>query len=395
MINSIFLAQSGMSAFERGLDVIGQNVANMNTPGFRGSRVSFADVFIGSAPDNGVGQRPGGGVDVARSEVDFRPGDPQQTGGDLDLLLNGAGFFIVAEEDGQLRYTRAGSFDFNAAGELVVRGQKQKVMARTTSGALVPITLGDLRTSASKATTQVDLDGILSLGDANGEAVIESVTVFDSRGGKHTLRLVFTRDNSGPASGVSARWNMKFSEGATEVGSGAVEFFAGDVVAGGNPVRVTLTLGDAGATEVAFNFDTVDGGPFGDNTNITVKKQDGFGPGVLATRTFNELGVLKLTYTNGQTADGATLALARIDDQAALVQLSNSLFALRGTEPVEVIAANDDVRVIKGALEGANVSLTSEFTALILMQRGYQASSQVLSTANDMLQQLFDLRGRR
>jgi flagellar hook protein FlgE len=395
MINSIFLAHSGMTAHERGLDVISQNIANMNTPGFRGSRVTFADVFIGSAPDNGVGQRPGGGVDAARSEIDFRSGDPQQTGGDLDVFLNGAGFFVVQDEDGQLRFTRAGRFDFNADGELVVRDQKQKVMARTTSGALVPITLGDLRTSAAKPTTQVDLDGILSSGDANGEAVIEQVTVFDSRGGRHTLRLVFTRDNSGPTTSVSARWNMKFSEGSAEVGTGTVEFFAGDVVEGSNPVRITLTLGEAGATEVAFNFDTVDGGPFGDNTNISVKQQDGFGPGVLATRTFDEKGVLKLTYTNGQTADGATLALARIADQTQLVQLGNSLFDHRGSDPVEFTTANDDVRVLKGAIEGANVSLTSQFTALILMQRGFQAGSQVLSTANEMLQQLFDLRGRR
>jgi flagellar hook protein FlgE len=395
MINSIFLAHSGMTAHERGLDVISQNIANMNTPGFRGSRVTFADVFIGSAPDNGVGQRPGGGVDAARSEIDFRPGDPQQTGGDLDVFLNGAGFFVIQDEDGQLRFTRAGRFDFNADGELVVRDQKQKVMARTTSGALVPITLGDLRTSAAKATTQVDLDGILSSGDANGEAVIEQVTVFDSRGGRHTLRMVFTRDNSGPTTGVSARWNIALSEGSAEVGTGTVEFFAGDVVEGSNPLRITLTLGEAGATEVAFNFDTVDGGPFGDNTNISVKKQDGFGAGVLATRTFDEKGVLKLTYTNGQTADGATLALARIADQTQLVQLGNSLFDHRGSDPVEFTTANDDVRVLKGAIEGANVSLTSQFTALILMQRGFQAGSQVLSTANEMLQQLFDLRGRR
>jgi flagellar hook protein FlgE len=394
MISSIFVALSGMTAHERGLNVISNNVANMNTPGFRGSTVSFADVFVG-APPQGTGQPPGGGVEASRTQVDFRPGEPQQTGGDLDLLLDGDGFFVIQDENGETRYSRSGRFDLNADGELVVFGQNQKVMARTAGGALVPITLGNLRASASKTTTQVDLDGILSSGDADGAATIDELTVFDSAGNKHTLKISFAKDTTAPTPDVSVRWNMTFTEGAAQVGTASVAFFGSDVIAGSNPVPVTLTLGDAGPTEIKFNFDAVDGGPFGGVSNLRVQKQDGFAAGVIATRTFDELGVLKITYTNGQTADGPTLALARVADQESLVQLSNSLFAYRGTQPVEFMTANADVRVLKGALEGANVALTSQFTALILMQRGYQASSQVLSTTNEMFQQLFDVRGRK
>ena len=393
MIDSIFVARSGMLGHERGLNVISNNVANINTPGFRGSTVSFTDVFIGAAPNGPLGQPLGRGVDATRTQVSFLTGEAQSTGRDLDLLLNGDGFFVLEDENGERRFSRSGNFDFDDAGNLIVLGLGTKVMARDATGQLVPVSLRGLERSAAKATTKVVLDGILSAGDTDGEVIVDPITVFDVLGGKHTLKAVFNKE--APATGATTKWKMTLSEGQQEVGTATVEFLGGSLLPGTSPLKVTLTLSGAQPLEVDFNFDTVEGGNFGNNSNLTVQEQDGFAPGTIATRKFDEQGTLKITYTNGQTADGPRLALARISDQDSLVQLGNSLFAYRGTQPVDIREADDELQVLSGALERSNVSLTREFSELVLMQRGYQASSQVLSTANDMLQELLDMRGRR
>jgi flagellar hook protein FlgE len=397
MLNSIFVALSGLQAHERALGVVSNNVSNMNTPGFRGSTVTFADVFIGTGPNGSLGgqQSIGGGVDGSRTQVDVRAGDQQATGRGLDLALSADGFFVLQDESGATRFTRNGNFDFDDDGELALLGLKAKVMARTATGQLVPISLKDLRASAAKPTTKVTLDGIISSGDGNGEVILESVSVFDKAGVQHTLRIVFTRQGGTPPPGVSVRWKMTVSEGPTEVGTADVDFFGNDVVAGTSPLQVTLALKDTEPTSIAFDFEEVDGGPFGTESSLQVKEQDGFGAGIIATRTFDAKGVLKITYTNGQSVDGAKLALARIADQDALVQLGDSLLEYGGEQAVDVGEADDSLQVLSQVLEGSNVSLTREFGRLILVQRGYQASSQVMSTASEMMQELLSLRDRR
>jgi flagellar hook protein FlgE len=398
MIDSIHMALSGMLGHERGLNVIGNNVTNLNTVGFRGSTVSFADVFLGSVP-NGLnggsdGQRRGvgGGLDASRSQVDFRAGQQLNTGRDLDLTLDGDGFFIVQDEAGNIRYTRAGEFDV-VDEELVVRGQKLKVMTRNAAGELVPISVANLRSSAAKATTSVTFSGNLSPSDS--EHVIESLQVFDQQGVSHTLHVTFALETEQNSPGASATWNITVTEEGEEIGTGTLDFIGS--VPFNSPVQLSLALADIGATDVTFDFGTVNGTDFGDNTQSTlaVQKQDGYATGAITAYTFDERGVLKISYSNGQSVDGPKLALAQIIDQNGLVQVGAALLEYRGMQQVTIREAGDDLKVLDQTLEGSNVDLTEEFGQLILMQRGYQASSQVMSTANDMLQQLFDIGGRR
>jgi flagellar hook protein FlgE len=125
-----------------------------------------------------------------------------------------------------------------------------------------------------------------------------------------------------------------------------------------------------------------------------MKSQDGYASGALSAASLDEKGVVKLTYTNGQKADAGTLALAQIDNGSLLVNTGESLYSYSG-EPPEIRVADADLKIKIHSVETSNVNLTDEFSNLILMQRGYQASSQVLSTANDMIQELFDMKGRR
>jgi flagellar hook protein FlgE len=128
---------------------------------------------------------------------------------------------------------------------------------------------------------------------------------------------------------------------------------------------------------------------------LRVSEQDGYAPGAITGETFDEKGVLQIAYSNGQTVDGPSLALARIADTGGLLARGNSLFEYRGGQTVERRRAGDDLTVNRGSLELSNVDLTQQFGELILLQRGYQASSQVISTANDMLQELLQMRSSR
>jgi flagellar hook protein FlgE len=397
MIDSMYIALSGMLGHERGLNVIGNNVTNMNTLGFRGTTVNFADVFLGSEPNGlGAGQQNqrgvGGGVDSSRTTVDFRPGTPQNTGNDLDAVLQGDGFFIVQDESGAIRYTRAGSFDV-VDDELVLKGQKTKVMTRDAGGQLVPISLKDLHANAGKTTSAITLEGTFKSDDT--DHTIDSLDVFDSSGNKHTLSLAFKplQPNSPDNPSPFLVWRLVASEQGLPIGTGDLEFISTSPQ--GSPLSLHLELAGTDAIDVSVDFSSVQVQNIGTDSDVKVTKQDGFAVGQITGKTFDEKGVLKLTYSNGQSADGPTLALAQVIDQNALVQVGNGLFDYRGTEPVTIREAGDDLKVQPRALEGSNVDLTTEFSQLILMQRGYQASSQVVSTANDMLQELFDLRGRR
>lgn len=398
MIDAIYLALSGMLGHERGLNVIGNNVSNMNTAGFRGSTVSFADVFIGTAP-NGLGANVragwssvGGGVDASRSQLDFRSGQTQTTGGDLDLALDGTGYFIVQDANGDIRYTRAGAFEI-VDDELRVRGQTLKVMTRDVGGRLVPVSIKALRLNPARPTTTISFRGNLSPSDPNH--TIDSLAIFDADGGKHTLSLSFTRQSTPTTPDVSTSWQVSVKEGESEIGTTTIDFRSSNPA---NPLlHATLTPANAAPIDLTFDLIGISGTDFGAsvNSDLQVEKQDGFASGTITGQTFDAKGVLKLSYSNGQTADGPRLTLAQIADENGLVQLGDGLFDYRGGQGVTLREAGDDLQVKSGTLEGSNVDLTQQFGQLILMQRGYQASSQVMSTANEMLQQLFDLGGRR
>jgi flagellar hook protein FlgE len=395
MIDSIFVAMSGMQGHQRGLGVLSNNVANMNTPGFRGSSVTFADVFVGAEGGGSAGQRGvGGGLSAALTTVDLRAGEAQQTGNDLDLRLEGAGFFIVQDESGALFYTRKGSFDLNENREVVVRGTNLKVMGRNAAGQLVPVEVKSLGSRPHKATSEVVLENALSPSDSDSTHTLDGVVVYDKLGGKHTLKLEFKKESTSTA--TEAKWTLQVYEGTTELGTGALEFIGGGVPKpGSSPLRLTLALKDAEPSEIAFDFAQTTGANVGTASNLGVRSQDGSAAGQISKVAVDEKGVVKVSYSNGDKADGPKLVVAVFGDEAQLVQAGNSLFDYHGDTPPTLREGGDDLKVKSGSLERSNVDLTEEFSELILLQRGYQASSQVVSTANEMLQELLGLRGRR
>ena len=158
MIESIYVGMTGLSSFSRGLRVIANNTANLNTPGFKGSSLRFADAFYsgGSYSGRQFGQL-GYGVSTTGTTLSFKPGELRQTGNSLDLAINGEGLFTLRGEDGKITYTRAGQFQFNSDGILVSQGTGEKVLGVGPNGGLTEITINDLRTDAGKKTTTVKI----------------------------------------------------------------------------------------------------------------------------------------------------------------------------------------------------------------------------------------------
>lgn len=390
MIDSILTAMTGLEGHQRGLKTISHNVANMNTTGFKSSTSDFSDVFTGGQREGAP--RSGAGLDASRSRLDFRPGGFQETGRDADLAIDGAAFFAVLTEDGEQRFSRAGSFDFNTEGLLVTGADKFKVLARDNNSVLSPMKLDNNRINPPVATTSVSLTGNLSSTD--DEHVIDKLTVVDAAGGSHVLKLTF-KPQTAPA--VSGSWKVQIHEGLTEVGTGTVRFgVMGLAEPGADTFTVDMAL--TGNTALSVKFALAEGATSyssGTTSTLAMKTIDGHAPGRVASYSFDESGQLKITYTNGQSELGQTLAFAEFSNEAALESVGNGLFkAAVGTAPT-FRPAGSGVKLLSKRLEQSNVNLTQEFSSLILMQRGYQASSQVLTTANEMLQQLLELKGRR
>jgi flagellar hook protein FlgE len=283
-------------------------------------------------------------------------------------------------------------------------------MTRDSTGKLIPLALQGLQTSAAKPTTTVTFNQNLSPSDTDYS--VNSLVVYDSAGGAHTLRVEFVRDNTDPTSGTppvntpagtTVSWTVNVFEGTTQIGTSDLAFDGPQVVTGVSPLTMNLALQGAAPASIAFDFsgafgnDTGGTGSDGTTTTSTlaVESQDGYAAGTASSETFDNNGVLQISYTNGQKATGPQLVFAQIQDTSGLVELGNSLFAYQGSQEVVLRQAGSDLQVDAQSLEASNVDLTSQFSTLILMQRGYQGSSQVVSTANDMLQQLLEMKSDR
>ena len=391
MIESIYVGMTGLSSFSRGLRVIANNTTNLNTPGFKGSSLRFADAFYSNGSYSGrqFGQL-GYGVSTTGTMMSFKPGELRQTGNGLDLAIDGQGLFTLRGEDGKITYTRAGQFQFNSDGILVNQGTGEKVMGVGTDGKLTEISIANRRTNAGKPTTAIKFTGNLS--STGTDQTINNVRVIDSAGGEHTLSLKFTNTNTTTA----GSWQVDLMDGTTVVGTKQLIFQNGKATAATEKLSFTYTPAGQAAQALTLDFSTdVTSFASGTLSTLAFASQDGFAPAGLSSAAFDATGTLVLTYANGQTEKGVRLSLGRFDTPEAVGALgSNQFEVLDGSAWHTGVAGTDFGSVRSGYIEISNVDLSQEFSDLVIMQRGYQASSQVISTANEMLQELFSMKSR-
>jgi len=392
MLESIYVGMSGLMGYSHGLRVIANNTANLNTPGFKGASLQFADMFYANSDSTdgdlfGRGQL-GYGLTTYSTSLNFKQGELRETGNDLDLAVDGQGLFVLRNAAGELHYTRAGQFQFNGEGVLVNRADDSEVMSSDGTGNFTRIDLTLQRLNAAKATTTITLQGNLPSTTTNAQTV-SNIQVLDALGGEHTLSLSLTRTDQ--------KWEVKVLDGTNTAGSGTVEFADGKPTEATSKLRIDYTPAGQAAMPLEFDFSgEVRSFASGDISTLAVTKQDGYKLGALSSATFDATGTLVLAYTNQQTVKGQRIALARFDTPDAVQATGDNQFKSSDEGAWHTgVADGLTFGIIKsGTVELSNVDLSQQFSDLVIMQRGYQASSQIVSTANEMLQELFAMKSK-
>jgi len=391
MFQAFFNGLSGLFSFSQGLNTVSNNVSNMNTPGFRGSD----NVFQGVASS---GQGGGGfGTQIADVTLRTTQGEIRQTGTSTDMAINGSGLFLLRADDGTVYYTRAGQFRIDDQGFLVDSATGHHVAGIDAAGNLFDINIASLRTLPPQPTTQVVLTG--NLAPTSSSHSISSVQVYDALGNTHALSVAFTNTSAVTPNS----WSVTVTDSAgTTVGTGEIRFaIDGSPLSGFNSITVTLT-GPGTAQTIALDFGTPGGYAgatllAGATSSLGARVVDGRSVIGLTTVGVNDAGILQLQYSNGDTNQGPQIALAHFADESVLRPSTGSLFSANDLTGRTLGRANASLfgRVVGGSLELSNVELTQEFADLIILQRGYQASSRVLTVANEMVEQLYGNGGGR
>jgi flagellar hook protein FlgE len=395
MLGSIYVGLSGMNAFGRGLQTISNNVANINSPGFKATSVNFGDVFSygggGLTFFSGVdGTRAGSGVRVSAERVDFGQGDLRQSDGDLDLAIQGAGFLVLLK-DSNTYYARTGQFVVDKDGFIVQQGTKYRLGVLDGAGRATSLNIDSKRTSAPVATSVIKFSDNLS--SSATTTTVADLAVYDALGGKQTWQAKFDKVAS-----AQNQWTVTVTDQTgTQIGQSTLQFAGSNVDPTTQKLVFTSTAQGVAALTVTLDFSVgVTSFSAGTTSTLRAASVDGNGVGALSTVTLDEEGRIKLTYSNEKSDLLGAVALADFRDPQQLRRLSGGLFEKIGDGPNRLLASNVEGigRLQSKQLEASNVDLSQQFGELILIQRGYQASSQVVSATNDMIQQLFGIRGQ-
>jgi flagellar hook protein FlgE len=398
---------SGLLANTTALNIVGDNLANMNTQGFKGNTVLFEDAMGQATASLQVGD----GVGSTLTERDFTQGTLQTTNGPLDAAIQGNGFFVVQSTAGETMYTRDGSFSLNSAGQLVtstgnlVQGWMATNGVANPSGPVTNITVPSLTPQPPAATQNMTLTANLNAAAASGTSFSTPIQVVDSLGNTHVLTVNFTETGAnawsytvtipgGDLTGGTAGTN-------TSIATGSITFDTNGNLktpAPGTPVAVKTTTGLAdGAADLDINWNLYNSSgaatltQFAQTSAATGTSQDGTQPGSVTGVSLQNGGMLVATYSNGNVATIAQVAVASVSNPDSLITVANNNYTLGvSTLTPSVGGANTGERgsIVAGSLESSNVDMATQFTNLIVFQRGYEANSKVITTIDQMDQTL-------
>ena len=415
MMRALFSGVSGLRNHQTRMDVIANNIANVNTVAFKASRVTFKEAFVqvlqgaSRPPGNLGGVNPiqiGSGVNLGSVDQLFTQGSLETTGQPLDLAIQGDALFVLNNGSRQV-YTRAGNFQLDADGRLispgsgfVVQGINADPLGNFSSGSQI----GDIQLrlgqrSPAQATTQIGLTGNLDAAASVGDTHNMTITVYDSAGAPQDLQITYTNTGTG-----TWDWTASSTTGAvTPAGNGTVSFNANGSLAGftypGGGSGLTITPTNGAAFDISINPGTVNDinglASFATASNAVVNSQDGYTSGELTDMTVDTHGVISGHFSNGVTRDLAQVALATFNNPSGLLQSGDSVFEESANSGIPVVGfagTTDSSSITPGALESSNVDLSQEFTNMIIAQRGFQANAKVITTADEMLQDLVNLK---
>lgn len=441
------IALSGLNAAQAQLDVTSNNIANVETTGFKGSRTAFGDIYANSAFGNSD-TAVGNGVLLQQVQQLFDQGNLNFTSQALDLAISGEGFFVMSPDQiSQERvYTRAGNFGVDEDGFVVnASNQYLQVFPVNDSGSVTatalssttPLQLPDTA-GAPQSTSEVEIGVNLPANavnlnvdnfdptDSNSYSASTSITLYDSLGDSHIATAYFVKEQNLGTSGEQNTWGVFL--GITD-DSGAVQpidVFDGvggaassEVNAGGlaygvlafdsqgafqgtDPVNGIytdqfsfLTNGADPTQQVMFDFNSNTPTQFASPFAVSTLSQDGFTIGRLTGLGVDDQGVIQATYSNGQAQAVGKVALARFSNPQGLSQIGNTSWrsSTASGEPIPGEAGTSSFGLIQsGALETSNIDLTQELVTLITSQRNFQANAKSIETSNAVTQTIIQIR---
>ena len=404
MLRSLFSGISGLRAHQTMLDVTGNNIANVNTAGFKSSQVQFQDTLsqvltnAGSAQPGIGGTNPaqvGLGVKVAGVTTNFQQGASQLTNRQTDMMISGDGFFVV-DKGGEQLYSRAGAFSFDALGQLVTPdGGLVQGWAADGAGNIdlnSPLTALRLPVSTlmgAQATASSKFEGNLPYDAAAGTTLNRQIDVYDGAGAPHAMNLAFTR---GAAAGA---WSVTATVAGTASAPAPLPItFNTDGSLATSPATLTVP-GDPAVGTQAIAVDLNSLTSFAGLETVAASSQDGRAAGGLQSFAINSDGTLLGSFSNGLKQAIGRVALGNFGNPSGLEKAGSSLYRPTvNSGGAQVGAAGSGGRGVLsgGSLEMSNVDLSAEFTNLIVAQRGFQANSRVITTSDQVLQELVNLK---
>ena len=462
MLRSMYSGVSGLRGYQTMIDVVGNNIANVNTIGFKGGQTVFQDLLSqtiqgAGLPAQGGGTNPaqiGLGMRLAGTTTSFSQGGLQNTGRPTDMSIQGDGFFVVRRGTDQF-YTRAGAFSLDGNGRLA-SPQGTLVQGWTsdpdglinTNGPIGDILMPVGALIEPQVTRNVTIGGNLPANAADGTIVSSSITIYDSNGAAKNLNLAFRRvvgDDTAAVAPLPAlqRWEMMLQSDLDPLHLGIEDLLTAAIpidfnqatgqinaapdttvdAALTNPAQLTSIevnpneleandriwdlaqlptanfspLGTFGAADrIVIHFDGTNPlTQFSGTNSLAATDQDGSAPGALQTFTISQEGVITGVFSNGRTQSIAQIAIATFSNPSGLEKLEGSMYrpsANSGLASVGIAGIAGRGSLAGGTLEMSNVDLAQEFTNLIVAQRGFQASTRVITASDEILSDLVNIR---
>ena len=415
-------ALSGLNAAAKNLDVIGHNIANSGTAGFKSSRTEFAEAMA-SAAGSASGQTVGIGVDVGAVSQQFKQGNINATGNNLDVAINGDGFFVLRQPDGSMAYSRAGNFQLDKQGNLVTIARDQ-VMGYPVDPATgkvqtgvqpVPMSFPSGQPIAARATAKVEVDLNLdarahnAVGDPTATPPIPatpratygtSLTVYDSQGIGTPMSMYFEKNGANSWDVYDGLGDASATPPVVANKLTTLVFDAAGKLVSGSPVtNATIQTNNPNSPTpgsiTGMNIDFSGVTQFGTKLAVSDLKQDGYTAGVMTGINIGGDGSIVASYSNGVSRAEGMLTLASFRNPQGLaatggnkwVETSDSGLAVSGLPKTGTLGT-----LQAGALEDSNVDLTAELVNMMTAQRAYQSSAQAIKTQDQVFSTLVNLR---
>jgi len=415
MLSSLFTGVSGMNANSDAMAIIGDNIANVNTTGFKSSRATFSNILSQSITGF-TGNEIGRGVSMSGITTQMDQGSLETSNNMTDLAIHGNGFFIVKDDEGTRSFTRAGEFKFDKNGRLedpnnmIVQGWDLDTTAGLgTGGPTIDIVIPGGGTSPPLATTAFTIDTNLDAAATStaGDTFSNTLTIFDSLGNEIDLTVQFTKT----ATDREWEWEASVPSSIGSITNPAplptISFDSYGKLLNGTDPTITLSLTNGAGTgappsqTITWDLYDASGTTNGNVTGYaspsatTFQTQDGYSAGILQSTGVDEEGVITGVYSNGTLKPLFKIALADFPSYTGLVKIGGNLYreSLASGQPMMGVAGSGSLGgIIPGSLEMSNVDLASEFVKMITTQRAFQANSRVITASDEILTELINLK---